>query len=270
MTDVSYEEYGLDRRILEDFLSLASQYRLAKSAYDINFSSIHAFRAKQPPDRRPSILCCIAYALGQVVPRHRRVNSHLVRWPRKRIAIYDFVDLAVPVDYVIAGRHAARQRIIRGIDRLSLDEIRQVLETWRREREQGVVPGHSPFVRWLFMLPRFVRRVVWHLWIEPSPKRRAALLGTCALSCVTNGRHSFGYSDSPRALYFDLCRISERPVVKNGKVTTAPIGCMVRTFDHRITDGYEAAEFMNDLVDFLEHFEERIAAPRPAVPPAAA
>jgi pyruvate/2-oxoglutarate dehydrogenase complex dihydrolipoamide acyltransferase (E2) component len=49
-------------------------------------------------------------------------------------------------------------------------------------------------------------------------------------------------------------------VIKDGTVTTAPIGCMVRTFDRRITDGYEAAEFMNELVDFLEHFEERVTA----------
>jgi pyruvate/2-oxoglutarate dehydrogenase complex dihydrolipoamide acyltransferase (E2) component len=261
MADIHYEDYGLYRRILGDFLSLAPQYPLATSVFDIDFSSVYAFRARQPVDRRPSVLCCVAYAIGKVVPRHRAVNAHVVHWPRKRIAIYDFVDLAVPVHYVIDGRHGGRQRIIRGVDRLSLDEIREVLETWRREREQGMIPDHDRRVRFLFVLPRFIRRLIWHLWIESSPKRRADLLGTCALSCVTNGRQITAHNDSARALYFDLGRIMERPVVKNGVIAIAPVGRMIRTFDHRITDGFEAAEFMNELVEFLEHFEERVAAP---------
>ncbi len=258
MDEFHYEEYDLDRRILDDFLSLASEYRLVKGAYDIDFSSVYAFRAGRPADRRPSILACFAYAIGQVLPKYRRINSHLVRFPRKRLAIFDTVDISIPIDYVIDGKHVARARIIRSAERLSLDEIRDLIEAWQREREQGQVPAHEPVVRWLFLLPRFVRRLIWNLWIDASPQRRRALLGTCSLSCVASGVHHFSFHDSPRTLYFDLGPIAQRPVVRNGNVTTAPVGRLVRTFDHRIIDGYEATEFLKELVDFLEHFDERV------------
>jgi pyruvate/2-oxoglutarate dehydrogenase complex dihydrolipoamide acyltransferase (E2) component len=47
-------------------------------------------------------------------------------------------------------------------------------------------------------------------------------------------------------------RVAERPVVRNGKVATAPIGYVSVTFDHRVIDGARAAEFGLAVIRRLE------------------
>ena len=47
-------------------------------------------------------------------------------------------------------------------------------------------------------------------------------------------------------------RIAERPVVRDGEITTAPIGYVSVTFDHRVVDGARAAEFGLDVIRRLE------------------
>ncbi|MBI4395112.1 MAG: 2-oxo acid dehydrogenase subunit E2 [Candidatus Omnitrophica bacterium] len=47
-----------------------------------------------------------------------------------------------------------------------------------------------------------------------------------------------------------------KPVVKNGKITTATILPIALSYDHRVIDGADGARFVQELVEALEHFEE--------------
>ena len=47
----------------------------------------------------------------------------------------------------------------------------------------------------------------------------------------------------PEVAILSVGRIAERPVVRDGKVASAPIGYVSVTFDHRVVDGARAAEF---------------------------
>jgi 2-oxoisovalerate dehydrogenase E2 component (dihydrolipoyl transacylase) len=48
-------------------------------------------------------------------------------------------------------------------------------------------------------------------------------------------------------------KISERPVVKGGAVAIAKMMNLSSSFDHRVVDGYDAAEFIQRLKALLEH-----------------
>jgi len=47
--------------------------------------------------------------------------------------------------------------------------------------------------------------------------------------------------------------IVERPVVRNGQIVVRKMMNLSSSFDHRVVDGYDAAEFIQRLKDLLEH-----------------
>jgi pyruvate/2-oxoglutarate dehydrogenase complex dihydrolipoamide acyltransferase (E2) component len=56
----------------------------------------------------------------------------------------------------------------------------------------------------------------------------------------------------PEVAILSIGRIAERPVVRNGQVTKAPIGYVSITFDHRVVDGARAAAFGLAVIARLE------------------
>jgi len=47
--------------------------------------------------------------------------------------------------------------------------------------------------------------------------------------------------------------IVERPVVRNGQVVVRKMMNLSSSFDHRVVDGYDAAEFIQSIKALLEH-----------------
>src|SRR4051794_40057872 len=56
----------------------------------------------------------------------------------------------------------------------------------------------------------------------------------------------------PEVAILSVGRIAERPVVRDGEVTTAPVGYVSVTFDHRVVDGARAAGFGLAVIRRLE------------------
>jgi pyruvate dehydrogenase E2 component (dihydrolipoamide acetyltransferase) len=56
----------------------------------------------------------------------------------------------------------------------------------------------------------------------------------------------------PEVAILSVGRIAERPVVRDGELTTAPVGYVSVTFDHRVVDGARAAEFGLAVIRRLE------------------
>ena len=56
----------------------------------------------------------------------------------------------------------------------------------------------------------------------------------------------------PEVAILSVGRIAERPVVRDGALTTALVGYVSVTFDHRVVDGARAAEFGLAVIRRLE------------------
>ncbi len=57
----------------------------------------------------------------------------------------------------------------------------------------------------------------------------------------------------PEVAILAVMKMQERPIVKDGAVQIRTMANLVLTFDHRVTDGAQAASFMNTLVKALEN-----------------
>jgi pyruvate dehydrogenase E2 component (dihydrolipoamide acetyltransferase) len=67
--------------------------------------------------------------------------------------------------------------------------------------------------------------------------------GTYATPVITYGQSAI----------LGVMKMKDKPVAINGKVEIRPIITLCLAFDHRVTDGAEAARFMNDLIATLEN-----------------
>ena len=47
-------------------------------------------------------------------------------------------------------------------------------------------------------------------------------------------------------------KISDRPWVKDGQIVIRKVLSLSLTFDHRVVDGAEAAQFLNKIIQYLE------------------
>jgi len=65
-------------------------------------------------------------------------------------------------------------------------------------------------------------------------------------------------ANHPEVAILGLGRIEDAPVVRDGAVAVRKVAYLSLTFDHRVLDGAEAARFLNDLVDLLEHPERAL------------
>lgn len=59
--------------------------------------------------------------------------------------------------------------------------------------------------------------------------------------------------NTPESAILGVCRTIERPVAVNGEVVIRPMMGLSLSFDHRITDGAPAAEFLKVLIDLIEN-----------------
>lgn len=74
---------------------------------------------------------------------------------------------------------------------------------------------------------------------------------------ITNYGHFGGTFATPIINYPDVAilgtgRISEKPWVKDGRIVIRRIMPLSLTFDHRVTDGVDASEFLAKVVNYLE------------------
>ncbi len=66
------------------------------------------------------------------------------------------------------------------------------------------------------------------------------------------GLFSFPVINYPQVAILGVHRIHPRPVVRHGEIQVRHMTYLSLSFDHRVTDGAQAAYFMNDLIRYLE------------------
>jgi len=65
--------------------------------------------------------------------------------------------------------------------------------------------------------------------------------------------------NQPQVAILDVGAIEKRPVVVDDVVTARPIAFMALGFDHRIIDGAVADQFMSQVKQTLENWDEKQA-----------
>ncbi|GGO89029.1 2-oxo acid dehydrogenase subunit E2 [Wenjunlia tyrosinilytica] len=219
-------------------------------AADVDMTEIQRHRGEAAArGRRYSVVSYLLRAGARAMAAHPEANAAAVGTVVPKVARYREVNAKLALDRRMDGRRVVLTTVLPDIDTLDLDAVQERVDRCR-DADPDQVPG-ADGVKLLQRLPAPLGRLLFRTAVS-RPVRRSALLGTFAVSSLGHSRADTFHSYGGTAVTLSTGRIADRPVVRDGAVTAAPVMRVGLTFDHRVIDGATAAELLDDLVALLE------------------
>jgi pyruvate/2-oxoglutarate dehydrogenase complex dihydrolipoamide acyltransferase (E2) component len=171
---------------------------------------------------------------------------------RRRIVVFDDVDVAVLVEQKVDGERVPVPHIVRAANRKSPTEVDREI----REARSGGDPygGMRRFAPLWLAVPAIVRRFVLRR-VLADPRRRKRLTGTAAVSAV--GMFGIGTGWGVPFISQSICLtvggIGRRPGLNaSGSVEPRDMVSLTISVDHDVVNGAPLARFMSRFRDSLE------------------
>jgi pyruvate/2-oxoglutarate dehydrogenase complex dihydrolipoamide acyltransferase (E2) component len=196
----------------------------------------------------------LTYSLARAVAQDPSVQAY--RQGRRHLAIFEDVDVFLPVEREALGTAVAVPHIIRAANRKNLLDIHREI---RAVQTAPVPPGGGfPKAFQLLMstpapLPRLFVRLMRAAG-RRNPSRRVNAAGTVGVTALGMAGHRGGWGVAPagQSLLLVVGGIALKPAVVDGRIEPREILDLTLAFDHDVVDGAPAARFTRRLVDLIE------------------
>ena len=210
-------------------------------------------RTGRPLSLTAFISSCFAAAIAE----NRMLQAY--KKGRRRIAVFEDVDLAIAVEHNLEGAKIPLPAIVRRADQMSPLEIDDAI----REARAGQA-DQAWALRWLgpwLLLPSFLRRFILRRLLA-NPIRRKRLTGTAMVSASGMFAHGAGWGISPPSYTVSLLTgsLAKKPYVVNESLQTREILGITMCFDHDIVDGAVATRFAQRFKEMIEDCRQLRAA----------
>lgn len=235
--------FSRQRRAMSAMLSIAATKHMVHALIEIDVTRSRRILHEQGL----SFTAFIATCIGQAVGENPSVQS--MRLGRKRLVIYDDVDISILVEHDAASGKLPTPYVARKSNRKSVQEIHDGIRTAQQQTaEQSFGPA-----RWMPYLPRFVLRFIFWL-IGRQPRLMRQFGGTVALTAVGMFGTGLGWGMpiSLATLMVTLGGIGQRLSYVDGKLVPRDVLCLTASFDHDLVDGAPAARFTDRLKELVE------------------
>jgi hypothetical protein len=230
---------------------------------DVDMSHVLAHRAAARREGTPySLVSYVLHAAGRVLAAHPAANAAIRGRIRPKVACYREVNAKLTLDKVLNGQRVVLATVLPSVHAADLDEIQRYVNHFR----DGDAATMSEFanVRLLHRLPWPAGPLLFRA-VTRSLARRKDVLGTLAVTSLghrpVNGFHSVGGT----TITLGIGHVADRPVVREGTITIAPVMQLNLAFDHRVIDGGEAADVLASMKSTLESFGALVNATREEV-----
>lgn len=198
----------------------------------------------------------MAYCLGRAVDEDKSVQAYLKG--RKKLVMFDDVDVGLPVEREIGGKRTPIGYVIRGANHKTFFEIHQEI---RALQTQPAAPSRG-MPRWLqfgLLLPSplstlFVALLRAAIRLDPTiTVAQAGTVGVTAVGMFGKG-HSSGWGLTPpmHSLFLIVGGIARKPAVVEDRIEPREILNLTLGFNHDVVDGGPAARFVRRLVELIE------------------
>ncbi|AXB47475.1 2-oxo acid dehydrogenase subunit E2 [Amycolatopsis albispora] len=251
---MSFPAIARERRHTLYFLREIRRFSPVFLDTEIDMSRVveHRERAKAAGERI-SVLTYVVHSAARVLTRHPEANAAVRGGLFAKVARFGGVAAKVTLDKRINGQRIVLSTVLTGVHEAGLAEIQSGVDHFR-DGDAETMPEFEG-ARKLHRLPPWLGRVLFALAVRPL-EVRAARFGTFAVTSLghrpVDGFHSVGGT----TVTLGLGRITDRPVVRGGVVTAAPVMRLSLAFDHRVIDGAEAADVLAELKESLEGFTD--------------
>lgn len=184
---------------------------------------------------------------------------HAYRDWRRRLVVFDEVDVDVIVERPVAGTTMGSGHIVRAANRKTVLEIHEDL---RSARDREVRRRDHPLWAAYIYLPGFVRNALWRIGgrFPAFVKRNAGTVAVTAIGMFAAGG-GWGIGLGAHTTSVTVGGIVEKPVAVDGRVEIREVVSLTLSFDHDIVDGAPAARFAKRLEERIRR-AEGLAPPR--------
>ncbi|MBX3058936.1 MAG: 2-oxo acid dehydrogenase subunit E2 [Anaerolineae bacterium] len=205
------------------------------------------------------VMACV----GQAVSEHKYV--HALRKGRRRLILFDDVDISVLVERAVSGDGRAQSlpmpTIIRKTNEKSVqtihNEIRAAQEAPVAKDDVQIGGGRPAWTTRLFaMLPAFLRHLIVWRRLARNPFLAKKMMGTVVVTSAGNvGKENgsaWGIPLGIHPLIVAVGGIARKPGVVGEAIAIREILSLTVLFDHDVTDGAPVARFVQTLKKLLE------------------
>ena len=200
-----------------------------------------------------SFTAFIATCLAKAVDEDK--SMHAYRRGKKKLIVFDEVDVNTMVERQVGGRVMGTPNVIRAANKKSLRQIHDEI----RAAQGGAVEDTRgmEWFRWaplVARLPIWVRTLAWRV-MQRNPNTLKRMAGTVGLTAVGMfGRGSgWGITIPFLTLNVVLGGITEKPAIVGGRAEPREFLCLTISVDHDIVDGAPAARFVNRFRELIEN-----------------
>jgi len=203
--------------------------------------------------KRVSLFAWITKVVGDVIAENR--YAHAAALGRKRLVLFDDVDISVIVEREVEGQKVPLPLLIRNTNGKSAQdiygEIRGAQFSEIADERDYVMSDKRPTrgtMKLYYSLPQWVR-VRALRWIMKNPFRMKQMMGTALITSVGAAGHLSGWiiPKSMHNLSFGIGSIVKKPWVVENSVEIRDILHLTVIFDHDIVDGVPAMKFVSKL-----------------------
>lgn len=241
------------RRAYVDVLDAGRRKNLMHAfvQYDVTAPRAVIAAATARGEARPSFTAFMAHCVATAVSEQPRVQAYR---RRRRLIVFEDVDINMQVEAPHAGQQIVRSMILRGVQRMSVAEITAAIRAAqddavsRPDRHDARYRGTRAFVA----VPRPIRSLVWRVVLaNPSWFKRFG--GTVSLSAVGmfGGSGGWGLVMTPPSLMVTVGGIDRVPRFVDGRVEERQMLAVTVSFDHAVVDGAPAARFVARLGELV-------------------
>ena len=210
------------------------------------------------------IITCLARAIDE------NKSLHACQQGRKRLVLFDEVDVATPIERDMTGSKQPIISIIRAANKKSFRAIHEEIRAAQVEPAESAWKGLQDFG----FMPLWVFRCCWPLfwWLRGrSPQVQKRYGGTVGLSAVGMFGKGSGWAIplSYHTLDITLGGIGEKPGVIDGQIAIREYLSITLSLNHAMIDGAPAARFGARFKELIESgyglCESEAAYPTPAL-----
>ena len=246
------KEYNTVRNLIADVAREGGKKKQIHSLFEVDISKCRKLLRERKTSGQPilSLTGYIIFCFASALSKYTNISAY--RKGKKKIVLFDDVDISTIIERDVDGDKIPMNYIIRKANKKSPVEIEKEMEVAKNSKIGNIILDKK--IRTFSRLPLWVRKIIWR-HIMRNPIRVKEYLGTAGVTAlhIYGKGMSWGMPLSPLTSSITLGGIYEKPVRNDGnEVEFREYLCITATTDHEVVDGAEGMRF-------LEHFKKMIA-----------